>query len=127
MAVVQVTTATFRREVLESEVPVVVDFYADWCEPCRMVSPAIAALSDEWDGRIRFVKVDIDKSPELAEAYGVMSIPTIMLFERGEVAGWVVGARPGYLIERELGLRERVGSPAPAHEEPPSGSRGRVA
>lgn len=127
MAVTQVTTSSFRQEVLESDVPVVVDFYADWCEPCRMVSPAIDALSEEWAGRIRFVKVDIDQSPELAEGYGVMSIPTIMLFERGEVAGWVVGARPGYLIERELGLKERVGTPASAEEGPPAGSPGRVA
>ncbi len=127
MGVMQVTTSTFEREVLQSEVPVVVDFHADWCEPCRRVAPAVEALSERWEGRVRFVKVDVDLDPGLARTYGVRSIPTIMLFEGGEVAGWLVGAWPGSQIERELGLKERVGTAPPAGEEPPRGAGGLVA
>jgi len=107
MAVTEVTDATFRREVLESELPVVVDFYADWCGPCKQISPALAALSEEWVGSVRFVKVDVDGNQEAARAYRISSIPAVLLFENGEVAAWSIGAKPAYVIERELGLVKR--------------------
>jgi thioredoxin 1 len=107
MAVRRVTSATFRREVLESDRRVVVDFLADWCGPCKMVSPALEALSREHDGEVKFVKVDIDRDPKLARAYRIASIPAVLLFEGGEVKAWSIGAKPGYVIERELGLARR--------------------
>lgn len=106
MAVAEVTGRTFRQEVLESDLPVVVDFYADWCAPCRVVSPVVERLSREWDGRVRFLKLDIDRSPEVAQALRISSIPTIVRFDQGRPTAWSVGAKPGHLIERELGLHK---------------------
>lgn len=117
MTVRAVTTSTFRQEVLESDVPVVVDFYADWCAPCRMVSPAVEALAREWEGSVAFAKVDIDRHPRLAQAYRVSSIPAVLVFEGGEVRGWSVGAKPGYLIERELRLKKRASKPPRSNQD----------
>ena len=93
-------------------VPVIVDIdpankeegEVDWCGPCRLVAPELEELSSKWDGGVRFVTVDIDESPELASQYGVYSIPTIILFENGQVAAQTRGARPADAIEHELGL-----------------------
>lgn len=106
MAVSKVTTASFKSEVLESALPVVVDFYASWCGPCHHVAPVIEALSHDWEGKVRFVKLDVDASPEIAETYQVFSIPTIVLFEGGEAKAWTVGAKLGPAIEHDLGLVE---------------------
>jgi thioredoxin 1 len=94
----------FAREVLQTEGPVVVDFYADWCAPCRHVSPVIDALSEKWASAVRFAKLDVDSAPEVAAALGIRSIPTVAMFESGQVTAAVVGAGPEYLFERELGL-----------------------
>lgn len=104
MAVSKAVSEDFEREVKNGNGRVVVDFYADWCGPCRQVAPALEALSDKWDGTVRFVKVDIDESPQLAQTYGVFSIPTITLFDGGEVVARTMGARPAHAIERDLGL-----------------------
>lgn len=104
MAVKKLTSENFQREVKDASGRVVVDFYADWCGPCRQVAPAVEGLSSKWDGSVRFVKVDIDESPQLAKAYGVSSIPTIVLFEGGEIVARTMGARPAHAIERALGL-----------------------
>lgn len=104
MAISKLTSADFKREVEDADGRVVVDFYADWCGPCRQVAPALEELSSKWDGTVRFVKVDIDASPEVAEAYHVFSIPTIALFEGGKLVATSIGARPGDAIERDLGL-----------------------
>lgn len=98
------TAEDFRRVVLESDRPVVVDFYADWCLPCRQLGPEMEALSEKWEGRVRFAKLDVDRSPELAEEYGVLSIPTVLLFEEGKVKARTMGAKPGSAVEVELGL-----------------------
>ncbi len=111
--VTQVTTEDFRREVLESDRPVVVDFYADWCVPCRQLGPEMEALSETWEGRVRFAKLDVDRAAELAQQYGVLSIPTVLLFEEGKVKARTTGAKPGSQIAHELGLE---GLEAPAHD-----------
>ena len=79
--VTEVTTSYFRREILESERPVVVDFYADWCLPCRQLGPEIKALSEKWERRVGLAKLDVDRAGELAQRYEVFSIPTVLLFE----------------------------------------------
>jgi thioredoxin 1 len=97
----------FETEVLKSEVPVLVDFYADWCGPCHAIAPTIEALSNEFVGKVKFVKVDVDANQKIASRYEIMSIPTIMLFENGKLEDSIVGAYPANVyrqhIERALG------------------------
>ena len=83
----------FESEVLQADVPVVVDFWAPWCGPCRVVSPILSDMADEHGERVKFVKVNVDESPQTQARYSVLSIPTVMLFEAGEARDSVVGAR----------------------------------
>jgi thioredoxin 1 len=83
----------FEREVLQSDVPVIVDFWAPWCGPCRVVNPILMDMADEYGERVRFVKVNVDESPETQARFSVLSIPTVTLFEAGEARDSVVGAR----------------------------------
>jgi len=92
MAVIQLTKTNFDSEALQSDIPVLIDFYADWCGPCRMVSPIVEQIANE-DGNFKVGKIDVDKSPELAAKYGVMSIPTLVVLKDGKVAKQAVGAR----------------------------------
>ncbi|MDP3447232.1 MAG: thioredoxin [Eubacteriales bacterium] len=92
MAVVNITNANFKEEVLESDKKVLVDFWASWCGPCRMVSPIVEEIAAE-NSAIKVAKINIDEQPQLASQYGVMSIPTLMVFENGEAADKAVGAR----------------------------------
>ncbi|MBD0317772.1 MAG: thioredoxin [Thermoleophilia bacterium] len=102
---VQATSeATFANEVLESEKPVIVDFWADWCGPCRMVEPILEEIAKERADELHLIKVNVDEEPELAQRYGVMSIPAIVLFRDGEPAAAAIGARPKRSLERALGL-----------------------
>ena len=101
-----VTTSDFDTEVLGSEQPVIVDFWAEWCGPCHMVSPVLDQIATERQGELRVVKVNIDEEPELAQRYGVMSIPAIVLFKDGQPAAAAVGARPKKALEQALGLSE---------------------
>jgi thioredoxin 1 len=102
-----VTTDAFETEVLQSEQPVIVDFWAEWCGPCHAVAPVLQQIADERDD-LRVVKVNIDEEPTLAQRYGVMSIPTIVLFKAGEPAAAAIGAQPKGMLERSLGLVEDV-------------------
>ena len=95
---------SFQREVLDSTVPVVVDFWAEWCGPCRMVGPEVEALAEQYGAAIKVVKVDVDANQAVAGRYGIRGIPTIGLFEGGKLTQQVVGARPRHAIEAELGL-----------------------
>jgi thioredoxin 1 len=99
-----VTTSTFESEVLESEQPVIVDFWAEWCAPCHMVSPLLDEIAAEHEGELRLVKVNIDEEVELAQRYGIQSIPTIVLFRDGKPAAAAIGAQPKRALERALGL-----------------------
>jgi thioredoxin 1 len=91
---VDVTDETFEQEVLRSEVPVVVDFWAPWCRPCRAIEPHLQEIAAESDGRLRLVKLDIDTNVGVPSRYGVLTVPTVMLFAGGEPQVTVLGARP---------------------------------
>ena len=94
MSTIKVDTTNFNSDVLGAAEPVVVDFWAEWCGPCKMIAPALEELSAEMDGKVRIAKVNIDENPELAAQYGVRSIPTLLMFKSGEVASNMVGAAP---------------------------------
>ncbi|MHA6347214.1 thioredoxin [Roseivivax sp. CAU 1761] len=94
MATVAVTDATFDQEVKNSDVPVVVDFWAEWCGPCKQIGPALEELSEEYDGRIKVAKVDVDQNPNTAAAMGVRGIPALFIFKDGQVVSNRAGAAP---------------------------------
>lgn len=96
------TTANFEKEVLQAETPVFVDFYADWCGLCKMMAPVVAQLAEEYDGRIKVGKCNIDEEDGLARMYRVMSIPTMKIFVKGEVVATIVGAVPKEELDAEL-------------------------
>ena len=92
----------FRQEVLQSQLPVLVDFYADWCGPCRMLAPVMRQLAEEYDGRVKIAKCNVDQSPELAAFYGISSIPALLCFQGGQVKGTSVGLSSKEDLERKL-------------------------
>ncbi|MBO1348345.1 MAG: thioredoxin [Hormoscilla sp. GUM202] len=93
-ATTQVTDGSFQKEVLDSEIPVLVDFWAPWCGPCRMVSPVVEEIAEQYDGKVKVVKVNTDDNPNIATKYGIRSIPTLMIFKGGQRVDMVVGAVP---------------------------------
>lgn len=99
---IHVKSKDFENEVLKSEVPVLVDFFATWCNPCKMISPSIEQLSDEMQGKAKVVKIDIDEESDLATNYKVMSVPTLMFFKGGQQVDEIVGAVPKTMIENKL-------------------------
>lgn len=102
MSEITLTDASFKKEVLESQTPVLVDFWAPWCGPCRMVAPIVEELGREYAGRLKVGKLNVDDNPEVARAYGIMSIPTLMLFKGGQVAERIVGALPRPMLEKAI-------------------------
>ena len=101
-AAAQVTDASFKQEVLDSEVPVLVDFWAPWCGPCRMVAPVVDEIAQQYDGQIKVVKLNTDENPNVASQYGIRSIPTMMVFKDGQQVDMVVGAVPKTTLANTL-------------------------
>jgi thioredoxin 1 len=100
MGVSKISDAEFDKEVLKSDTPVVVDFWAEWCGPCRMIAPALEEISGSLAGKVKIVKLNVDENPATDAKYGVMSIPTLMLFKNGELASRQVGAAPKQKLEQ---------------------------
>jgi thioredoxin 1 len=101
-ATVTATDADFEEKVLKSDKPVLVDFWAEWCGPCRMVAPALEAIAEEHAEKLTVVKLNTDENPATAAKYGIMSIPTMNVYQGGEVVKTIVGAKPKAAIERDL-------------------------
>jgi len=102
MATEKVTSANFKSVVLESKVPVIVDFWAEWCGPCRAVAPVLEEISNEYSSKIKIVKINTDEEPQLAMQYGVSSIPNLSVFQSGEVVKAIIGAKPKPVLLKEL-------------------------
>jgi thioredoxin 1 len=96
----KVTDATFDKDVLKASGPVVVDFWAEWCGPCRMIAPALEEISNSLNGKVKIVKLNVDENPGIAAKYGIMSIPTLMLFKDGQLASRQIGAQPKQKLEQ---------------------------
>ena len=102
MAELKITRENFENEVMKSDIPVLIDFWATWCGPCRMMGPIIEQLAEEYEGKAKVGKVNVDEEGELSQAFGVMSIPTIVLIKDGKVVKQAVGARPKAEVEAML-------------------------
>jgi thioredoxin 1 len=101
-----VTEQSFEEEVLQSDKPVIVDFWAEWCGPCHAVAPVLDRIVEERNGDVKLVKVNIDEQPALSQRFGVQSIPTMILFKGGEPAAAAIGAHPKPALEKALGLAD---------------------
>jgi thioredoxin 1 len=104
----EATTSNFNSEVLGSDTPVLVDFWAEWCGPCKMIAPIVEELANEYDGKLKVAKLDADENQDVLMSYGVMGIPTLILFKGGEVVGRVTGYKPKAKIVAELNLVDQV-------------------
>ena len=108
MSPIEITKENFKSEVLESDVPVLLDLWAAWCGPCRLVAPVVDELADEYAGRIKVGKIDVDDQPELQAAFDALSIPTLVLVKDGAVVAKAIGARPKAALASALALDEHA-------------------
>jgi len=102
MSILHFTDTNFKKEVLESNLPVLVDFWAEWCGPCKMIAPIVEELAKEYEGKVKIGKVDVDANSKTATTYGIMSIPTLIFFKDGKVADQVVGALSKADLKRKI-------------------------
>ncbi len=100
--VIDVSDQTFENEVIKSALPVLLDLWAPWCGPCRMVAPVIDGLAGKYDGRVKFCRLNVDENPQTAAKYRIMSIPTLMFFKDGKVADTVIGAVPERILQPKI-------------------------
>jgi len=108
MKPVSVNSQNFENEVVKSNLPVLVDFWASWCGPCKMIAPVVEELAKEYDGKLKVAKVDVDANQDIATNFGIMSIPTLLIFNRGRVADQLVGAVPkSILVDKITRVLER--------------------
>ena len=98
----QVTDENFEQEILKSDIPAMVDFWAEWCGPCKMVGPVVEELAKEYEGKVKIGKMNVDENRQTPAKYGIRAIPTLILFKDGQVAQMIVGAQPKSAIEEEL-------------------------
>ena len=101
-APIEITSENFDKEVLQSEIPVLVDFWADWCQPCKMIAPSVAQVADEYDGRIKVGKLDVDQNGDLSMSYNIRGIPALLIFHNGKPVDQIVGAVPKSIIQKKL-------------------------
>jgi thioredoxin 1 len=99
---VELNEANFESEVLGSDVPVVVDFWAEWCAPCKLLAPVIDELAEEYDGRVKFGKLDVDQNQQISIKYGIRSIPTLIVYKNGEAADQMIGFLPKQSIKEKI-------------------------
>ena len=99
---VEITDATFEEEVVKSDTPVVVDFWAEWCGPCKMIAPLVEELAGEYEGKVKFTKLDVDSNPQTPMQFGVRGIPTLLIFSGGKPVGQVVGAVPKSMLKKRV-------------------------
>ena len=99
---VEITDATFDDEVVNSDTPVVVDFWAEWCGPCKMIAPIVEELAGEYEGKVKFTKMDVDSNPKTPMQFGIRGIPTLLIFNEGKAVGQIVGALPKTMLKQRV-------------------------
>ena len=102
MAAIEITDANFDAEVINSEIPVLIDFWAVWCGPCKMIAPIVEEIAGEMQGKLKVGKLDVDNNPSVAGKYGIRSIPTLLLFKEGKIVDQIVGAVPKNVIMQKI-------------------------
>jgi len=99
---IEVTDENFEGDVIGSDLPVLVDFWAEWCQPCQMIAPIVEELAEEYDGKINFKKIDIDSNPLTPQAYGIRGIPALLIFQNGQVIDQIIGAQPKAVLKNRI-------------------------
>ena len=99
---IEITDDNFQEEVLNSDIPVLVDFWADWCQPCKMIAPSVAQVADEYDGKVKVGKLDVDSNPRSSTALNIRGIPALLIFNEGKPIDQIIGAVPKSIIQKKL-------------------------